>query len=193
QATFLVLVRRATSITQRESVGSWLYGVAYRAALEARAARPLRERQVSAMPEPEAPVAAGVWGEVRPLLDQGLNHLPHKYREAVVLCDLEGKTRREVARQLGVPEGTISGRLTRARRMLAGRLARHGLTLSAGALAAALAHGSASACVPRSLVVATVNAGALVGSGQAAAAGVISGKVTAIMEGVMKTMWLTRL
>src|SRR5437660_7271840 len=36
QAAFLVLVRRAASIMPREKVGNWLYGVAYRTALEAR-------------------------------------------------------------------------------------------------------------------------------------------------------------
>src|SRR5437764_13711361 len=56
QATFLVLVRKAASITRRELVGNWLYGTAYRAALEAKAARRhARERQVSTMPERVAP------------------------------------------------------------------------------------------------------------------------------------------
>src|SRR5262245_46610582 len=72
------------------------------------------------------------WLDVRPLLDQELNSLPDRYREAVVLRDLEGKTRREAARLLGVPEGTLSGRLTTARRMLGRRLARRGVTLPAG-------------------------------------------------------------
>jgi len=55
QATFLVLARKALSIRQPELLGNWLYGAAYRAALEAKAARRrVRERQVSAMAEPEA-------------------------------------------------------------------------------------------------------------------------------------------
>jgi RNA polymerase sigma factor (sigma-70 family) len=177
QATFLVLARKAVSIRQRESVGSWLYGVAFRAALEAKAARRRsRERQVGAVPEPEAVVESDVWHDVRPLPDQELSRLPDKYREAVVLCDLEGKTRKEAARQLGVPEGTLSGRLTTARRMLAGRLARHGLAVSGGALAAVLYQGAASVAV-----------------GQAAAAGVFSPQVVALTEGVLKTMLLTKL
>jgi RNA polymerase sigma factor (sigma-70 family) len=194
QATFLVLARKAVAIRQRESVGSWLYGAAFRSALEAKAVRRRsRERQVSAMPEPEAVVEADIWSDVRPLLDQELDRLPDKYREAVVLCDLEGKTRKEAARQLGVPEGTLSGRLTTARRMLAGRLARHGLAVSGGALAAVLSQGAASACVPKSLVVPTAKAAAPVAAGQAAAAGVISTQVAALTEGVLKTMLLTKL
>ncbi len=194
QATFLLLARKAASIKQRESVGSWLHRTAFRAALEAKAARGRsRERQVSTMPEPEAVVEVDVWREVRPLLDQELDRLPDKYREAVVLCDLEGKTRKEAARQLGVPEGTLSGRLTTARRLLAERLARHRLMVSGGALAAVLSEEAASACVPKALVVSAVQAAAAVASGPAAVAAVVSVRVVAIMEGVLKGMLISKL
>src|SRR5262249_47363328 len=152
------LVRKAASIAQKELLGNWLYGTAYRAALEARAARQrVRERQVCPMPEPEAPLAEA-WEDLRPVLDQELSRLPDKYRVPVVLCDLEGKTRREVARYLDIPEGTLSSRLATARRRLARQLDRHGLSLTGGALAAILACGSASAAVPASVVVSTVQA-----------------------------------
>src|SRR4051794_21714745 len=108
QAAFLVLARRAATIRQRELLGNWLYGVAYRAALEVRARRRPRERQVSDMPEPRVADGADVGAELRPVLDEELNRLPEKFRVAVVLCDLEGRTRREAARQLGIPEGTLS-------------------------------------------------------------------------------------
>jgi RNA polymerase sigma factor (sigma-70 family) len=195
QAAFLVLVRKASTIRRLESVGSWLYGVAYRTALDAAkmaARRRSRERQVSPMPEPVVVDEAGAGHDVRPVLDGELSRLPDKYREAVVLCDLEGKTRKEAARQLGVPEGTLSGRLTNGRRRLAKRLARHGLALSGGALAAALTHGAASACVPAPLLGATVQAAARVAAG-GAVAGVVSARVAALTEGVLKTMFLSRI
>ncbi len=193
QATFLVLVRKATSIGQRELVGNWLYGAAYRAALEVKAAkRRVKERQVSAMPEPVTVDEADVWRDLRPVLDQELNRLPDKYRVPVVLCDLEGRTRRDVARQLGLPEGTLSGRLTTARRMLAKRLARHGFVLSGGALAAVLSPSAASACMPAQLVVSTVKAAALLAAGETAAV-VASASVASITEGVLKAMFLTKL
>jgi RNA polymerase sigma factor (sigma-70 family) len=192
QATFLVLAKKATAIGQPELVGNWLYGAAYRAALEAKAARRrLRERQVSSMPEPKAVEETDDWLELRPILDRELNRLPDRYRVPVVLCDLEGRTRRAAARQLGVPEGTLSGRLTTARRLLAKRLARHGLAISAGALAAALSPSAASACVPASLVVPTVQAAALLAAGETAA-GVVSTKVAALAEGVLKAMFRTK-
>ena len=160
QATFLVLARRAAAVVRREAVGSFLYGVAYRTALRARARATRRnatERQVGEMPHPAvAPPQAQDW---RPLLDRELSRLPKQYRAAVVLCDLECKPRREAARQLGVPEGTLASRLATARRMLAGRLARCGVSLSAGAVALALtlAAGTAAA-VPPSLVRSTARA-----------------------------------
>jgi RNA polymerase sigma factor (sigma-70 family) len=172
QAAFLVLAQRAGTVRKRESLASWLYGVAYRVALDAAAAiarRRSRERQVEQIPQPEvAPAEPQDW---RPLLDQELTGLPEKYRAAVVLCDLEGKARREAARLLGLPEGTLSARLTRARALLAGRLSRRGVALSGGALAASLAGGAATAAVPARLVLSTAKVAALVAAGNAAAAG----------------------
>jgi RNA polymerase sigma factor (sigma-70 family) len=191
QATFLVLVCKAASVRRRESVGSWLYGVAYRTALEAKgrlARRRVRERQVRDMPQPTAEPEEEL-RELLPVLDRELSRLPEHYRSAVVLCDLEGKTRGEAARLLGVPEGTLSGRLTTARRLLAKRLARYGLALSGGALAAALAQGTASACLPAPLIGSTTKAATLVAAGNLAAAG----KVAVVAEGVLKTMFLSKL
>jgi RNA polymerase sigma factor (sigma-70 family) len=194
QATFLVLVRKAASVLPREMVGNWLYGVAHQTALKARATaakRQARERQVKEMPEPAAKLEAAPWPDLEPLLDQELSRLPDKYRVAIVLCDLEGKTRKEAARQLKVPEGTLSTRLRTARTMLAKRMARHGLPVSGGAVAAVLTEKAASAGVPTSVVSSTIKAATLLAAGQAA--GVISVKVAALTEGVLKAMFLTKL
>src|SRR5207249_6723472 len=133
----------------REMVANWLYGVAHQTALKAKATaarRKERERQVTEMPEP-AVVEKDPWRDLQPFLDEELSRLPDKYRAILVLCDLESKTRKEAARQLRVPEGTVAGRLARARTMLARRLARHGLAVSGGALAAVVSE-QAAACVP---------------------------------------------
>src|SRR5262245_29721661 len=193
QATFLVLVRRAASIASRELLANWLYRVAYQTALNARAAaaqRRARERQVTRMPEPVA-AEPDLWRDLQPVLDEELSRLPDKYRAVIVLCDLEGKTRKEAARQLGVPEGTVAGRLARARVLLAKRLARHGLAVPGGAVAVALSHSAASACVPAPLLRSTIQAATLVAANHAAAE-VVSAEVAALTEGVLKTIFLSR-
>jgi RNA polymerase sigma factor (sigma-70 family) len=173
QATFLVLVRRAASITAPELLANWLYGVAHQTALKARATaarRGARERQVADVPEPAA-ADCDHCNDLRPLLDQELSRLPDRYRAVIVLCDLEGKTPQEAARHLGVPEGTIGSRLARARVLLARRLTGRGVILSAGALAAVLSRNVASAGAPGALVVSTIETATLVAAGYAATAG----------------------
>ncbi|MGL4551843.1 MAG: RNA polymerase sigma factor [Gemmataceae bacterium] len=194
QATFLVLVRRAASIASRELLANWLYGVAHQTALKARATaarRGGRERQVKEMPEPE-PARRDLAHHLAPVLDLELSRLPDKYRIPIVLCDLQGKTRKEAAEELGVPEGTVAGRLARARAMLAKRLARHAPTLSCGALAAALSQQAAAASVPTGVMTSTIKAVTLVAAGQAGAAG-ISAPVAALAEGVVNGMLLMKL
>jgi RNA polymerase sigma factor (sigma-70 family) len=192
QATFLVLLRKATTIRDRKKVANWLYGVAHQTAVRARTAaikRSVRERQVIEMPEP-AVAEREPWADLQPILDRELSHLPTAYRVTLVLCDLEGKTRQEVAHQLGWPEGTVASRLARARTMLAKRLGRHGLVVSSGLLAAMLAQPVAA--VPPVVMASTIKAVELLAAGQVTA-GVISPKVAALTEGVMKAMLLTKL
>jgi RNA polymerase sigma factor (sigma-70 family) len=191
QATFLVLARRAAAAVKRESVGCYLYAIAYHTALEAaasRARRRARERQVADMPHPEVmPTEALDW---RPLLDQEVNRLPDRYKAAVLMCDLEGRTQRDAAELLRVPVGTLASRLTRARALLAKRLAGRGLSLSGGALAAIMLAEAASAQVPAAFVNSTARVAALVAAGQLAAA---STPAVVLMKGVMKAMLMKKL
>ncbi len=191
QATFLVLARKAASVVRRDSVGCWLYAVAYHTALEAAQAaarRRARERQVGDMPHPE--VNAAETPDWLPLLDQELSRLTEKYRAAVVLCDLEGRPRKEAARLLAVPEGTLSSRLAKARKLLARRLVARGVTLSAAVLAVGILGRAATAQVPAALAGETVRAAALVAAGQLTAA---AGPAVVLMKGVMKAMLFKKL
>jgi RNA polymerase sigma factor (sigma-70 family) len=163
QATFLVLARRAGSIRDPGLLGNWLYGVASRVARKARAAlqkRQRHEKQVTLLPSLQAPLATAD-PDLGPVLDEELGRLPHKYRAALVLCYLEGKTNEEAARLLHWPAGTVKGRLARARELLRGRLRRRGLQATALLLAACLVQARArAAAVPEALAHATARGGA---------------------------------
>jgi len=194
QATFLVLVRKAASVVPRQMVGNWLYGVAYQTAIKARAMaarRHAREKQVTDMPEPQDRPPESL-PELQPVLDQELTRLPAKYRAVIVLCDLEGKTRGQAARQLGVPGGTVAGRLARARAMLARRLTRRGVVLSGGSLVAALMQYAGPAKVPAAVITSTIQAAIVFAAGPAAA-GAIPPPVVTLTEGVLKSMLISKL
>jgi RNA polymerase sigma factor (sigma-70 family) len=194
QATFLVLVRKAATLPNRETVGNWLYGVAHQTAVRMRAMvakRGVRERQVTVMPEP-ATAEQYVWNDLAPVIDEELSRLPDKYRVLILLCDLEGVTRKDVARRLDIPEGTVASRLATARAMLAKRLTRRGVVMSGVLLGAILSQQSAWASVPVLVVSKTIKVASLMAAGQAAT-GVMSVKVAALTEGVLKAMFLNKL
>jgi RNA polymerase sigma factor (sigma-70 family) len=130
QVTFLVLARRASSVRPREQVGAWLHGVAYRTAMGHRRSllrRRAKERTLRDVPHPASGPERG-GEELLQAIDRELERLPEKLRLPVVLCDLEGHSLREAARQLGLPDATLANRLRLARRRLAARLREHGVT-----------------------------------------------------------------
>jgi hypothetical protein len=67
------------------------------------------------------------------------------------------------------------------------------VVLSAGSLAAVVSQNAVSAGVTTSLMSSTVKAAPTIAAGQATVAGVIPAKVAALMEGVIKSMMLTKL
>jgi RNA polymerase sigma factor (sigma-70 family) len=201
QATFLVLARKAKSIRRRGSLGSWLYGVAYRLALKLRASaarRQARERQASQMiatqisgQESGARAQESGWADLRPILDEELHRLPNKYRAPLILCYLEGKTNVEAGRLLGWPAGSMSKRLARGRDLLRTRLTNRGLAFSSAGLAALLAE-NAQAHIPAALWQSSLKAAVLVGAGQALT-GVVSTQVGSLVYGVIQTMFMSKL
>jgi RNA polymerase sigma factor (sigma-70 family) len=192
QATFLVLVRNAAALSARAVLGDWLHGVARRTALSARRACARRRAKEQAMARSDVACEA-IENDWLPLLDEELRRLPENYRLPIVLCDLEGKTRQEAAARLGWPEGTVAGRLARGRELLARRLLRHGGAVSSSALAVALAQNAASACISEALVHSTTRAANVFAAGTGAATAVISARVAALTEGVVRAMFLAKL
>ena len=154
QATFLVLARRAGSIRNQEAVASWLYGVAARIALRARAeatrrrtlARYLTERNRQddrATVQPHRDEMPEVFEEVA--------RLPKRYRAPIVLCYLECQSHEQAARILHCKVTTLQTRLLRAKAKLRVRLARRGLAPAVGFLAGGAASTEAASVVSGAL------------------------------------------
>jgi RNA polymerase sigma factor (sigma-70 family) len=172
QATFLILARKAASVAAPDRLGSWLYGVALRCSCQARkAARRVKNQPIPNVPAREAPDRE--WSDVGPVLDAEIGRLPEKLRDALILCELQGLDRAAAAKRLGVPVGTVSSRLSRAKQTLRGRLVRRGITLSLAALALILTQ-AARAAVPPPLVRQTARAATrfAAGNGKGASAAI---------------------
>ncbi len=186
--------RKASSIRRRDAVAGWLYQTACRVALRARITA--RKQPVAVPPGVElaAPAADSdiVWRDLRPVLDEEIQRLPEKYRLVIILCYFRGQTHAEAVRELGCPRGTIGVRLQRARELLRGRLTRRGLALSAATLAVLAAERTAASAAPAALVHATLKAALLFAVGQAVA-GTVSTQAVAWTQGVLRTMFLSKM
>ncbi len=194
QATFLVLAKKAAAIAHKQQLASWLYGVARRAALDARARstrRQAREKRLDHM-LPADPNDHAFTSELRSILDEELARLPERHRAAIVLCELEGLSRRVAAVLLGVSEGTLSSRLARAKARLRERLTRRGLALAAITLSAILNHDAQAVSVPPALIDSTIRGATKVAAGSSLT-GVVSTSVATLTEGVLKTMLIAKL
>jgi RNA polymerase sigma factor (sigma-70 family) len=161
QATFLALVRSGPSIRKRDSLRSWLFGVARRVSIRARhdAARS-RRKDVEAASRSRLVQEEEPLDELRSVLCDELARLPEKYREPVLLCDMEGLSYDQAARRIGCPTGTVGVRLMRARQRLRGLLVRRGIGLSLAAIGESVAALKALAEIPPALVAAVVHAAA---------------------------------
>jgi len=196
QATFLVLVRKAGSLARQALVSNWLYGVAHRTALKAKAMNRRRRAKENEAAKPALAPGAALSrqsDEMHERIDDELSRLPEKYRLPIILCELEGKSLKEAAGLLGCPHGTVASRLARGRAMLAKRMSRTGLPVAGAAVAGTLSQSAAAACLPAPLIVSTIKAATLMAAGQAATAGAISPHVLALTEGVLKAMFQSKL
>jgi RNA polymerase sigma factor (sigma-70 family) len=186
QATFLILSRKASTIRNGASLSCWLHGVAFNVAgnLKKQAARRKERDGLPAEISQPDTTAEVTWHEVQRLLDEELLRLPERFRLPLMLCYLEGKTRDEAAETLGWSQGTLRGRLERAREMLRSRLERKGVGLSAALLGTLFSQNAGEAALPASVAESTV---------RTALSAAVSARVAALAGGVTKTMFLTKL
>ena len=201
QATFLVLARKAGTIRRPELLGNWLYGTAHRAArtLKTRTARRLKHEameaamtQTQASTDPDGLEHQAARREEARVVHEEVARLPESCRAAVVLCDLEGRPREEVALLLRCSDRTLRRHLNQARELLRARLTRRGIAPTAGLLAAALVAEPASAAIPQIMVDATTRAAIRFAAGRTAA-GTTSAAATALAEGVITAMFWTKM
>jgi RNA polymerase sigma factor (sigma-70 family) len=192
QATFLVLARQAASIRKRESLASWLHGVAYRMARNAqRAAARRRGHEAHAKATlPADPALSTALQELQMLLDEEIAALPEVLRAPFILCCLEHKSNAEAARQLGLKEATVGMRLTRARRLLQQRLTRRGVSLTAVLAAVTVGARDAGAAISGSLVGSTARAAVRLVAGGTLTAGLVPAGVANLVKGAKQAMFL---
>ncbi len=193
QAAFFILARKARTVRTRDSLASWLQGVAYRVCLRARSANS-RRRVHERMAATQAGAGASGfregetadWGE---LLHAELARLPERFRAPILLCDLADVAYEEAARLLGCPVGTVKSRLARGRERLRVRLGRRGLAPPAGMLVAPLV----SASVPTTLRDTTAHAAIRFAMHGPLAVGTVSTTASSLTETVLKSMIMFRL
>jgi RNA polymerase sigma factor (sigma-70 family) len=190
QATFLALVRRASTIRKHQSVASWLYGVARNMAKDAREAANRRRKYEKRAPSPssaDSPAMEIAWREAQLILDQEIELLPAVRREAFILCCLENRSCAEVAKTLGTKEGTIWSRVSWAKKHLQARLTKRGISLSALLAATAVSNG-ALVSVPAGLVGSTALAATQLVKGVSLAGFAVSPNVMALLDGMPKAL-----
>ncbi len=194
QATFLVLVRKASSIRRGEGLAAWLHRVAYRIACRARVSISHRSSREQLLAETPAtpPIETPAERELSAILDEEIELLPAHYRRALVLCCLEGKSQEEAARLLNRPRGTVSSWLTRGRERLRQRLLRRGIVVSTAGLMAALTPDALSAGGMIPLVTSLVRMAGAVAAGVAVPTGLMSARSITLAEGVLRMMRMTK-
>ncbi len=190
QATFMVLMRRAASISRKVPLAGWLHGVARRIALRARQqtqARRQREGRVDTMQSPDR-LDELTWQELRGVLDEEVGRLAEKYRVPIILCYFEGKSHGQAAKELGCPKNTITSRLAHGRETAPQAIGAAGYHAVGRRLATALCEKAGAAPVSAVLTINTVKAATSMAAGKAAAGGGISAAAIAMAEELLKSM-----
>jgi RNA polymerase sigma factor (sigma-70 family) len=195
QATFLVLVRKIPSLDRGKPLGNWLYTVAYRLALTARASELRRQRCEAQAARQRSSIGGSALSasELVVAVEEELHRLPQRHRAPLVLCYLEGKTNDQAAAILGCPRGSMAARLAQAKERLRERLVRRGFAAPAVSITAVLVGAAARGAVPLPLLNSTLSAIQWFAREETCAASVVSARAVALARGALRTMFLNKL
>src|SRR5215471_12723481 len=143
QAVFVILARKARSLSPKTVLAGWLFQTARLTAanyMRAEIRRARREQEAYMQSNPSEDSSEG-WRQIIPLLNELVGSLREKERNAIVLRFLQGKEYKEVAAAMGGSEAAAQMRVTRALEKLRGMFAKRGVAVTAVALG-----GMISAC-----------------------------------------------
>ena len=188
QATFLVLAKKARGLWVRESLGPWLHQVAYRTASCVRLASARRQRHERGASQSRKEAYVTLHDDLAQVLHEEIERLPERFRVALVLCDLEGRSHEQAARHLGWPIGTVKSRQARGRERLRDRLRRRGVSPTPTVLGVALRTDGASVLVSPALAERTMQ-GAL---HFVAVRTLVPGTASSLARGVLNSMYLAQ-
>lgn len=139
QEVFLKVQRRISTFRGEAALSTWLYQVALNTLRDHRrkVVRQTRAMDMSVVSDQaadptfenhgDAPEVEASRAERRQLVREALDRLPTKFREVLVLRELQGLAYRDIARILEVKQGTVESRIFRARERLAKELKRMGV------------------------------------------------------------------
>ena len=194
QAVFLTLSAKARTLRRVRSLSGWLHNVAVRISLNLLKMNRRREQGLRSFQERQSDKKEARLCQFSEVVDEELAQLPARFREVIVKCDLQGYTRSEAARRLSLPAGTVDSRLNRARTLLRDRLLRRGVTIGVGGVAGAMARvAEAAQEMPGALVDQTVRMAELFMAGKSVGASTAATKITSLAQGVVHTMFLSKL
>jgi RNA polymerase sigma factor (sigma-70 family) len=147
QGVFTKLARQARLLCRHDSLVGWLHLMARHRAIDAirgEERRRAREQEAVTMHhDPTTPAAN--WAGIAPLLDEAVERLGERDRQAVLLRYFNGLSHREVGATLGLSENAANKRVERALEKLRGYFASRGVKASSALLATAIAVNSVQA------------------------------------------------